>query len=88
MQQLFFYSNIRYLIDSSYPSIYAFIKANQQMKQNTVQDYYNRTNESHIYPKFENVLEFAKIFNVSLDDLVYKNLSKGENNIWRNSLHF
>lgn len=75
MQQLYFYSNIRYLIDSNYSSIYAFVKANNQMKQNTVQDYYNRSNDSNIYPKFENVLEFAKIFNISLDSLIYKDLS-------------
>lgn len=75
MKKIFFYSNIKYLIDKSYPSIYSFIKANKQFKQNTIQDYYNRDNDSTIYPKIENVLLFSECFNVSLDDLFYIDLS-------------
>ena len=76
MKQIFFYSNIKYLIDSNYSSIYSFIKNNKNFKQNTIQDYYNRDNTSTTYPKFENLLLFAECFNLSLDDLVYKDLSK------------
>lgn len=75
MRQIFFYSNVKYLIDSQYSSIYSFIKNNKIFKQNTIQDYYNRDNTSSIYPKFENLLLLAECFNISLDDLVYKDLS-------------
>ena len=68
---------MRYLINSNYPSIYSFVKQNKQFKQNTIQDYYNRDDDSSsLYPKFENVLLIAETFNVSLDDLIYKDLSK------------
>lgn len=76
MKKLYFYSNVRYLIDKNYPSIYALIKSNPKLKQNTIQDYYNRKNDCESHPKFENVLELANIFNISLDDLVYKDLTK------------
>lgn len=76
MKEIFFYSNIKYLIDLHYSSIYSFIKSNKQFKQNTIQDYYNRTNECTTYPKFENVLLFSECFDISLDDLVYKDLSQ------------
>ena len=76
MKNTFFYSNIRYLISKNYPSIYSFTKQNKQFKQNTIQDYFNRIDGESLSPKFENVLLFAEIFTVSLDDLVYKDLSK------------
>ena len=76
IKKIYFYSNIKHLIDNNYPSIYSFIKANKLFKQNTIQDYYNRSDDCPTLPKFENVLLFADTFNISLDDLVYTDLSK------------
>ena len=76
MKKTFFYSNVKYLINKHYSSIYSFIKSNKQFKQNTIQDYYNRIDGESLSPKFDNVILFSETFNISLDDLVYKDLSK------------
>lgn len=78
MKKMFFYSNVKYLIDNNYQSIYSFIKENKQLKQNTLQDYYHRENNCASYPKFENVIIIADIFNLTLDDLIYNDLSSNE----------
>lgn len=79
MKKNYFYSNVKYLIEKNYISIYSFVKTHKEFKQNTLQDYLKRNNDSTIYPKLDNVLMLAEVFNLSLDDLVYKDLSK-ENN--------
>ena len=75
----YFYSNVKYLIEKNYISIYSFVKKHNEFKQNTLQDYLKRNNDSTIYPKLDNILMLAEVFNLSLDDLVYKDLSKNNN---------